>query len=383
MSTTTIFAGMNTPRLILDADRLERNAARMRARCDALGVTLRPHLKTAKSADVARIAANGEQGPITVSTLAEAEYFAAAGWRDILYTTAIAPAKLPRAHRIQHEHGARLLIVLDDSEAAAALGQAAASLGACFGVLVEVDCGEHRSGAEPASEELVAIARVIEACSPHLELMGVMTHAGHSYAFDDPAPIRAIAEVERHAAVASAELLRTRGYPCPIVSVGSTPTVVFAEQLQGVTEVRAGIYLFCDLSQLSRGVCTEGDIAVSVLATVIGHQRRGSGPSLILDAGALALSKDVGANRYMPNAGYGVVCDAITLDPLGSLAVVTVHQEHGAVPVPDESWFERLPIGSVVRILPNHACLTCAAYPSYEVLRCGTLIGEWLRTGGW
>ena len=383
MSAATMFAGLNTPRLILDADRLERNAARMRARCDALGVTLRPHLKTAKSADVARIAANGKRGPITVSTLAEAEYFAAAGWRDILYTTAVAPAKLARVHHIQREHGARLLLVLDDRKTAEAMGEAAAALGACFAVLIEVDCGEHRSGTEPESEELVAIAGAIAACSPHIELTGVMTHAGHSYAFDDPAPIRALAEVERHAAVASAQLLRTRGYPCPIVSIGSTPTVVFAEQLRGVTEVRAGIYLFCDLSQLSRGVCALEDIAVSVLATVIGHQRRGSGPSLILDAGALALSKDVGANRFMPNAGYGLVCDAATLEPLESLTVVTVHQEHGAVPVPDESWFERLPIGSVVRILPGHACLTCAAYTSYDVLRGGVLTGEWPRTGGW
>jgi D-serine deaminase-like pyridoxal phosphate-dependent protein len=383
MSAATMFAGLNTPRLILDADRLERNAARMRARCDALGVTLRPHLKTAKSTDVARIAANGEQGPITVSTLAEAEYFAAAGWRDILYSTAIAPAKLARVHHIQREHGARLLLVVDDREAATAMGEAAAMLGARFGVLIEVDCGEHRSGTEPASEELVAIAAEIDACSPQLELMGVMTHAGHSYAFDDPAPIRALAEVERHAAVASAELLRARGYTCPIVSVGSTPTVVFAEQLRGVTEVRAGIYLFCDLAQLSRGVCAQEDIAVSVLATVIGHQHRGSSPSLILDAGALALSKDVGANRFMPNAGYGLVCDATTLEPLETLTVVTVHQEHGGVPVPDESWFERLPIGSVVRILPNHACLTCAAYISYDVLRGGVLTEAWPRTGGW
>lgn len=381
MNPTAIFDGLTTPRLLLDADRLDRNAARMRARCGALGVALRPHLKTAKSIDVARVAAGGGQGPITVSTLAEAEYFAAAGWHDILYSTAIAPAKLARADRIQREHGARLLLVVDDGDAAAAIGGEAALLGARFDVLIEIDCGEHRSGVEPASEELVAIADTIGACSPQLDLMGVMAHAGHSYAFDDPASIAALAEVERLAAVSSAELLRTHGHPCPIVSVGSTPTALFAGHLSGVTEVRAGIYLFCDLSQLSRGVCAQEDLAISVLATVIGHQRRG--PSLILDAGALALSKDVGANRFMPDAGYGLVCDAATLDPLGSLAVTTVHQEHGNVPVPDESWFARLPIGSLVRILPNHACLTCAAYSCYDVLRAGSLIGQWPRVGGW
>jgi D-serine deaminase-like pyridoxal phosphate-dependent protein len=85
----------------------------------------------------------------------------------------------------------------------------------------------------------------------------------------------------------------------------------------------------------------------------------------------------------MPEAGYGLVCDPVTLERLGSLAVTTVHQEHGAVPVPDGSWFARLPIGSMVRILPNHACLTCAAYASYDVLRAGMATVEWPRTGGW
>lgn len=378
---THMFDGLDTPRLILDAARLDRNAERMRARCADLGVTLRPHLKTAKSIDVARVAAGGEQGPITVSTLAEAEYFAAAGWRDILYSTAITPAKLARADRIQRDTDARLLFVVDDKDAVVLIGQAAAALDARFGVLIEVDCGEHRSGVEPASPALLEVADAIAAAAPYLELVGVLSHAGHSYAFAEPEPVRALAEVERLAAVSSAEYLRERGHPCPIVSIGSTPTVLFAGHLDGVTEVRAGIYLFHDLAQLSRGVCTLEDIAVSVLATVIGHQH--NGPSLILDAGALALSKDVGANRFMPEAGYGLVCDAATLEPLGSLAVTVVHQEHGNVPVPDESWFDRLPIGSLVRVLPNHACLTCAAYASYDVLRDGQITEQWPRTGGW
>ncbi len=381
MDDCALFEGLDTPRLILDAERLERNAERMRARCAQLGVALRPHLKTAKSADVARVAADGAQGPITVSTLAEAEYFAAAGWRDILYSTAVAPGKLARADRLQRETGARMLLVIDDRSAADMIGRAAAAIDARFAVLIEVDCGEHRSGVEPGSQMLLDIADTIAAHSPHLTLAGVMTHAGHSYAFAEPEPVRQLAETERLAAVTSADHLRASGHPCPIVSIGSTPTVLFAGHLSGVTEVRAGIYLFHDLAQLSRGVCAEEDIAVSVLATVIGHQR--NGPSLILDAGALALSKDVGANRFMPDAGYGRVCDAITLEPLGSLSIAVVHQEHGSVPLPDESWFDRLPIGSLVRILPNHACLTCAPYPSYDVLRDGKLTARWPRTGGW
>ncbi len=381
MDETLGFAGLETPRLLLDQDRLERNAARMRERCAALGVVLRPHLKTAKSVEVARLAGGGAPGPITTSTLAEAEYFAAAGWRDILYATAMAPAKVARAARIQRETGTRLLLTVDSPEAATLLGAAAASHGTSFGVLVEVDCGEHRSGTAPASAELAAVAEAISGTVPNLRLEGVMTHAGHSYSLDDCTAVRGMAEAERVAAVSSAEMLRTLGHPCPIVSIGSTPTVLFAEHLHGVTEARAGIYLFNDLAQLSRGVCAEGDIAVSVLATVIGHQRRG--PSLVLDAGALALSKDLGANRVLPDARYGWVCDPDTLERLGSLSVETVHQEHGTVPVPDESWFGRLPVGSAVRILPNHACLTCAAYGSYDVLRDGAIVDRWTRTGGW
>jgi D-serine deaminase-like pyridoxal phosphate-dependent protein len=377
----TKFANRETPRLLLDADRLSANASLMRDRCSSLGVTLRPHLKTSKSIDVALVAGGGERGPITVSTLAEAEHFAIAGWKDILYATAITPSKLDRARRIQELCGARILIVLDDVAAAHDIGREAAALGARFEVLIEVDCGEHRSGTAPASPELIEIAKAVSAAEPHLRLMGVMTHAGHSYALDEAEAIGDLAERERMAAVGSAQLLRKNGFTCQIVSVGSTPTALAARSMDGVTEVRAGIYLFWDLAQLSRGICGEDDLAVSVLATVIGHQHRG--PSIILDAGALALSKDVGANRFMPDAGYGWVCDPETLERIGELTVTTVHQEHGAVPVPDEGWFEQLPIGSVVRVLPNHACLTCAAYDSYDVLRDGEVVGEWRRVGGW
>lgn len=380
MNATEMFGDTTTPRLVLDADRLALNALRMRDLCEALGVTLRPHVKTSKSIDVALVASGGERGPITVSTLAEAEHFAAAGWRDILYATAMVPAKLARADRIQCETGARLLIAADDAGAVAALGEEAARLNAHFDLLIEVDCGEHRSGTAPASKSLMAIAAAVDDC-PYLSLAGVMTHAGHSYALNDTAGIRALAEVERRAAVDSAEMLRAHGYDCPIVSVGSTPTALFAEHFAGVTEVRAGIYLFWDLAQLSRGICAPEDIAVSVLATVIGHQRQG--PSLVIDAGALALSKDVGAQRFMPDAGYGWVCDAVTLKRLDILRVTTVHQEHGSVPVPDESWFDRLPIGKFVRIIPNHACLTCAGYASYDVLRAGKPAGVWPRASGW
>ena len=303
---------LETPRLVLDLDRLESNCTAMRERCDALGVALRPHLKTAKSVDVARIAANG-MGGITVSTLKEAEHFANAGYRDILYAATVVPGKLSHAARII-EIGCDLVLVTDSADVVAEASRFATGRKMTLSFLIEIDCGEHRSGLPAGSPEIVALARAI-AAAPGLRLRGVMTHAGHSYGPSDPANVVPIAAAERDAAVNAAAAIRAAGLPCETVSIGSTPTVLYADHLRGVTEVRAGIYMLWDLAQLSRKVCRIEDIAVSVLAAVIGHNRAGC--ALILDAGALALSKDIGANKYLPDAGYGYVCDVHTAARLG------------------------------------------------------------------
>ena len=368
---------LETPRLVLDLDRLERNCAAMRARCATLRVALRAHLKTAKSVDVARIATDASA--ITVSTLKEAEHFARAGYRDILYAAGIVPNKLAHAARIR-EAGADLILVTDSQDVVAAAARFAAERDVVLPFLVEIDCGEHRSGLPAGDAGIVTLARAI-AAAPKLRLRGVMTHAGHSYDTNDPAKVAPIAVAERDAAVDAASAIRAAGLPCDIVSIGSTPTVLHADHLRGVTEVRAGIYMLWDLAQLSRNMCGIDDIAVSVLAAVIGHNR--AGRAIILDAGALALSKDIGANRHLPDTGYGYLCDARTLARLGRLAVNGVHQEHGTVNVDDEAWFARLPVGSLVRILPNHACITCAGYEAFDAVRGETVVGRFPRVNGW
>ena len=213
---------LETPRLLLDRDRLERNCAAMRERCRALGVGLRPHLKTAKSVDVARIAA---EGSITVSTLKEAEHFAAAGYRDVLYAATIVPNKFARAARIM-ESGTDLILVTDSIDVAAAAKRFAAERGITLSFLIEIDCGEHRSGLPAGDPQVVTLARAI-ARGPGLRLRGVMTHAGHSYGTADPEKVPAIAAAERDAAVLAATAIRDAGLACEIVSVGSTPTVLY------------------------------------------------------------------------------------------------------------------------------------------------------------
>jgi D-serine deaminase-like pyridoxal phosphate-dependent protein len=373
-SAVMLLRDLETPALVLDRSRLLRNVARMRERLAALGVPLRPHVKTAKSVDAVRLAVEGQPGGITVSTLREAEHFLAAGFTDILYAVGIVPGKLAHVADLQRR-GADMMLILDSLQMADALAAGAAALGAAFKVLIEVDTDGGRAGVRPDDPRLVEIGRRLHA-APGTELRGVMTHAGRSYGCASADEMRAFAEQERAGVVAAAEALRAAGVPAPVVSVGSTPTALFAEHLDGVTEVRAGVYMFMDLVMEDLGVCAEEEIALSVLATIIGH-RRDLG-TILVDAGGLALSKDAGQGGH----GYGRLVDAATSEPLG-LAVRSVNQEHGLVPA-SETDFARLPIGSQVRILPNHACMTAAAHERYHVVEGGVeVLATWERCNFW
>lgn len=369
-----------TPALLLDRAVLERNCAAMAARAQALGVRLRPHLKTAKSVDVARIATRGQFGGITVSTLAEAEYFARHGFLDITYAVGIAPGKIAALAAIQARTGATITLICDTPQAARAASEAAARASASFPVMIEIDTGGGRGGTTPEGPELLAIATHVRACAS-LELRGVLTHAGHSYHARGAAEIRSIAEAERSGVVRAAARLRHVGHPCPCVSVGSTPTMVHADHLEGVTEMRPGVYTFNDLDQAAIGSCTEADIAVTVLATVIGHNRR-SGRALI-DAGALALSKDLSAAEFRDDAGYGIVLPLGASGPSG-LRVAELHQEHGLVAGSEGApLWDALPIGAKVRVIPNHACMTVAPFDAYHVVGPDGVIGRWEKAVGW
>ena len=371
---------LETPALILDEARMERNIARMREQIRRLGVIFRPHVKTNKCMEVTRRLMETPGGPITVSTLREADYFAAHGVTDILYAVCIAPNKLDHVMALQ-DKGVQLSLILDSMETARILTERAKTTGRRFDVLIEVDSDGHRSGLAPDAVELVEIGRFLEDAG--MTVKGVMTHAGSSYDCTSVAAIRAMAEQERAAIVHAAERLRAAGMACPVVSVGSTPTALFAEQLEGVTEVRAGVFVFFDLVMAGLKVCREEDIVLSVLSTVIGHQREKGWT--ILDAGWMAMSRDRGTQRQPVDQGYGLVCD---LDgrPMDDLILVGANQEHGIMAHRDGrvEGALHLPVGTQVRILPNHACPTAAQYPSYKVLGADhEITATWQRFSGW
>lgn len=365
-------ADLPTPCLVLDRGKLQRNLDAMARAVARNGVALRPHLKTAKSAEVARLATAGQAGGITVSTLAEAEYFARHGFRDILYAVGIVPAKLDRAAALRRA-GVDLILITDDPEAAAAI----ASHPAEHRALVEVDCGEHRAGMPVDSDLLLSVGRALgKRCA------GVMTHAGHSYACKKIADVVALAETERTVAVRAAERLRAIGLATPIVSVGSTPTALHAQGLDGVTETRPGVYMFQDLFQVQIGSGRIEDMAVSVLASVTG--RRQAENRVIVDAGGLALSKDRSTASAPRDYGFGLAMDMLGQPSLGAALVERANQEHGVVTAPTPLPFERLGVGTRLRIAPNHVCMTAAMYDRYHVVDGGDeVVAVWDRVNGW
>lgn len=370
-----------TPCLLLDPVRMQRNLDRLQARLTRLGVTPRPHLKTCKSLEIARLMMPTPAGPATVSTLQEAEQFAAAGVRDLLYAVGIAPNKLARVLALRRA-GVDLSVILDSPEQAQAVAAASREAGDRIPALIEIDADGHRAGLRPGESRLLEIARILH--EGGAEMRGVMTHAGGSYDHPGAEALTAAAEQERAAVVRSAEMLRSAGLPCPVVSVGSTPTSHFAQDLTGVTEVRAGVYVFHDLVMAGLGVCTLDDIAISVLATVIGHQSEKGW--ILTDAGWTAMSRDRGTASQPVDQGYGLVCD-LQGQPYPDLLVARTTQEHGALALREGSaeTLPDLPVGALVRILPNHACATAAQHDRYHVLgEDGKRIAAvWLRFGGW
>lgn len=367
---------MDTPAALIDTLKMQRNIQRMQLRADSLGVHLRPHVKTHKCAEVvaAQIAA-GARG-ITVSTLKEAEYFFERGIHDILYAVAMAPHKLPQALALRRQ-GCALTLITDSLTGAQAIVDFGRQHGETLAVMIEIDCDGHRCGVKPQSPELLVIAQLLGA-----SLAGVLTHAGESYGLDTPEALQAIAEQERARCVEAAERIRATGLSCEQVSVGSTPTALSALSLHGVTELRAGVYAFFDLVMHNIGVCRADELALSVLTTVIGHQAEKGW--VITDAGWMAMSRDRGTQSQKRDFGYGQVCDEYG-EPIDGLLLSSANQEHGVARF-EHSHVDvvtHFPLGTRLRILPNHACATGAQFGSYIAVSHDADVQVWERLRGW
>lgn len=371
---------VDTPAAIIDTQRMQRNIQHMQARMDALGVHFRPHVKTTKCSPVVKAQISAGARGITVSTLKEAAHFFDDGITDILYGVGMVANKLPQALALRRR-GCDLKILTDSVDSARAIVAFGAAHGEVFEVWIEIDTDGHRSGIRPEESALLDVATVLHEGGARLG--GVMTHAGSSYELNTREALAAMAEQERSGCVRAAERLREAGLPCPVVSVGSTPTALRAENLQGVTEVRAGVYVFFDLVMHNVGVCSTEDIALSVLTTVIGHQAEKGWA--IVDAGWMAMSRDRGTQKQQRDFGYGQVCGIDGVKIPGYI-LSGANQEHGILSREGTSDIDiaaRFPIGTLLRILPNHACATGAQFPAYQALDEEGGVTEWSRLHGW
>jgi D-serine deaminase-like pyridoxal phosphate-dependent protein len=369
-----------TPAALIDLPRMQHNIDRMQSQINSLGASFRPHVKTSKCVEVtaAQVAA-GARG-ITVSTLKEAEQFFAAGITDITYAVGIVPTKLKQAHGLIAK-GCDLKILTDSVASANAISEYGAANALTFQVLIEIDTDDHRSGIKPESQLLLDVAAALT--SPGAVIAGVLTHAGSSYDLNTTPALIAMAEQERSLCVRAATRLREAGFSCEVVSVGSTPTALTALSLEGVTEVRAGVYIFFDLVMHNVGVCSMDEIALSVLTTVIGHQEEKGWA--IIDAGWMAMSRDRGTQKQTTDFGYGQVCSADGT-PIPGFFVTGANQEHGILSsheIHHNSISDLFPVGMQLRILPNHACATGAQFPQYQALDSKGEVKTWDRFYGW
>jgi D-serine deaminase-like pyridoxal phosphate-dependent protein len=254
------------------------------------------------------------------------------------------------------------------------LEEFATAHGVTFDVFLKVDCGYHRAGVDPENPDSVRLAMQLSR-SESIRFQGLLTHAGHSYHARDREEVRRIAAQESGCLTRFRALLEGEGVVDAHRSVGSTPTLAVVDRFSDCEEVRPGNYVFFDAFQATIGSCAIEDIAVSVLTTVIGsYPERGN---LIIDAGALALSKDTGPDHVIPSFGYGLVCST-ELRPL-PMRISALSQEHGKI----EASHANLPVGTKLRVFPNHSCLTAALYPTYHIVDNGKIVDEWKPARGW
>nr|WP_136251069.1 alanine racemase [Ningiella ruwaisensis] len=375
-----------TPCLLIERSLLIKNIQRMSKHIKRLNCRLRPHVKTHKSLAIAKMIEN--EGPcsgITVSTIKEAEYFFNAGYTDILYAVGINAHKLDKVHALM-KASCDIKLILDSTEAAGQLIDYAQThnVETPFKVYIELDVDAHRAGVKPDSEDLLTIASMLND-SRFTTLAGVMTHAGASYSCFGLEAQHKMAIQERDLSLLAARRIRHAGMPCPEVSIGSTPTALALDDAHGITEIRAGVYCVFDLVMSGLGVCAQGDIAISVLGSIIGKQT--DKDLALTDAGWMAMSRDRGTSEHPTDYGYGVVCD-LHGKSLKNLTMVSANQEHGIIGQQSTSTdgsFNpgNFAIGERVRILPNHACSTMAQFEHFYLIDKDRVIDKVPILRGW
>jgi len=350
---------IDTPALVVSEEILHRNIASMAAFAKSVGVAMRPHIKTHKTVQIARLQMAAGAIGVTCAKVGEAEVMVnEAGIDDVLlaYPT-IGDAKVRRLVPLMEK--ARIVVACDSLDAARMLSRAMTGYDRRLDVMLEVNTGQNRSGArvgDEAVEMALQIARMA-----NLELVGIMTHEGHANSAP-PDQLEGIAIEAGKAMVDTAERIRAHGVPLPTVSVGSTPAAHYTPTVAGVTEMRPGTYVFNDNSAFRYGLLGVQDCAARFVATVVS---RAAPDRAVLDTGSKSLAMD--PSKGHPGHGYIVGHPDVIITKLS--------EEHGACSIPEGE--EGFDVGDRVEIIPNHICPTVNLMDELLIARDGRIIDTW------
>lgn len=331
---------ISTPALIVDRAKVAANIRRWQQHADSHGVALRPHIKTHKTIEIARMQRAAGAHGITAAKLSEAEVFVADGVDDVFVAYPIIghDKALHAAHLAQQT---KLIVGVDSFVGISQLHTAAAQVGSTIHVRVELDTGLHRCG--------VAINAMTDLCrtvmqSSQLVLDGIFTYRGAWFADARGRSAAELGHEEATMMVQAADMLRAAGIPIQSVSVGSTPTGMACATVAGITEIRPGTYVFGDDMQLLNGACTPADVALQILCTVIS---RPDATTATVDAGSKTFAGDINYEK-MGLSGYASGVDV-------PASLVRMSEEHGVLRVPESL---DLPVGSRIALRPIHVCTT-------------------------
>lgn len=362
-------SNLMTPSLLIDLERLENNVKRMANKAESNGVNLRPHMKTHKCIEIGKMLLKQGASGITVSTLDEAAIFAEAGFHDITYAVPISSNKIEAALEIASKVNLRLLV--DSHEMVSHLETYSEKNGLSPEVLLKVHCGYHRTGVNPRNPASIKLASKIER-SRNLDFKGILTHAGHSYDAMSVTQIKEAAIQEQSEMIKFAERLETKP---EVVSIGSTPTITLTDSImEGITEVRPGNYVFYDYTQVALGTCQVSDCALTAISRIIGKYDE----YFVIDAGATTLSKDLGPTHLESETSFGKIYSNYDNHELDTaLRIYSLSQEHGKVKFLDSAVAQEHNVDELLRILPNHSCLTANLHDCYYVIENNQIVDKW------
>lgn len=361
-----------TPVFVVDVDIVRRNSDAMLDRFVKLGVKLRPHMKTHKTLECAEIMTRGSRRCIVVSTLAEASFYADGGYDDILYAYPVTPDKLKRCAELS-ERLSLFHVLLDNSSALKELKASPLKQGKVWRVWMKLDCDNGRAGVPHTDPTALQLAKEIHE-TEGVELTGIYAHCGNTYGCKGEVQIKVVAQETTTSVLQFMEKLKAEGIQNVKSSIGSTPSCSHpVTDMAMLSEVHPGNYIFYDVQQSLIGSCRPEDIAVRVLTRVIGHYPHRN--QLLVDCGWAALSQDSGGR--LPT-GYAII------ESHPELKLVAMTQEHGKVEaVSGKLDCSQFPLGSMLSLIPYHACATAMMHPVYVVHSKGKIVGHWTPTRGW